>query len=288
MADALPLFHRSLNLLRRGGNDVVRRLAELVQASALHGSKSAFHVRALGMRFQDFDGSAKSIERALEEGREATRADRDLPFVLSTARNDPALVLSYFRDPMALRGSYDRVEINFNLSRPLIGDGGLMTFAGLMKYVALCVEGFDADTAAVHDSHLFQIVGSAYTRQMSMRNLPRSQHRYIPVAEIVERTPVDLVKRLSHVMHPTSFDLTKIPPAVYWINYWSAKQVKTLGEDRVRGAGWGFLVEHPRGGLLLASQREEFDALNRDHLENLARIADRLDLYSVQSSGAKA
>ena len=38
----------------------------------------------------------------------------------------------------------------------------------------------------------------------------------------------------------------------------------------------------PRGGLLLASQQEEFDALNLEHLERIARIADVLDLYSVQ------
>jgi hypothetical protein len=277
-----PLFHRSLNLLRRGSQDLAQRLTDLVLASALFSEETTFRIRSLGMRNDDFDGSASEVERALEEAAQATKSNHDKPFVLGTARENPALILVYYADPMAVKGSYDRVEIHFDLSRPLLGNSGLFSFGNLMKYIAVCVDAFDAATAAVHDSRLFELVASAYTHEKSMQSLPPSEHKYIPVPEIVEITAPALVERLSRVRHPTTFDLTLIPPAVFWINYWSARQVQALGADRVRKAGWSFLAELPGGGLLLASQREEFDALNQEHLETLAKLADRLDLYSFQ------
>jgi len=261
---------------------VAQRLTDLVAASALFSEETTFRIRSLGMRYEDFDGSAAAVEQALEQSLQAAKSDYDRPFVLGTARENPALILVYYADPMAVKGSYDRVEIHFDLTRPLLGDSGLFTFGNLMKYIAICVDAFDAATAAVHDSRLFELVASAYTREKSMQSLPPSEHKYIPVPEIVEITAPALVERLSHVRHPTTFDLTLIPPAVFWINYWSAKQVQAIGVDRVRQAGWSFLMELAGGGLLLASQREEFDALNREHLETLAKLADRLDLYSVQ------
>jgi hypothetical protein len=280
-----PLFHRSLNLLRRASKDITHRLADLVRTSALFSERTAFRVRSLGMRYEDFDGSATSIKHTLDQ---AANGIGDTPFVLGTTRENPALTLVYYRDPRAVQGSYDRVEIYFDLSRPLLGDSGLFAFEDLMKYIAVSVDAFDAATATVHDSRLFELVASTYTRETSMQSLPPIEHKYIPVPEIVDITAPELVHRLSHVRHPATFDLTEIPSAIFWMNYWSSKQVQTVGVDRVRKAGWGFLAEHPRGGLMLVSQREEFDALNGKHLETIAELMDRLDLYSIQSSKSDA
>ena len=277
-----PLWHRSLNLLRRADRSVARHVSELVEASNYFSDATKFRVRNTGRRFQEFDATKESVEHAFGGAGKSAGRGGDLPFVLATDSSDPALTLSYLHDPLAVRGAYDRIEIGFDLSRPLVGPGGIFTFPDAMKYTARCVDGFDAATAAIHDSRLFELVATGYTLEMSKSQLPPSQHKYIPIPEIVKITPPELFRRLSRLRHPTSFDLTKVPPAVFWINYWNAEQVKSVGEDRVRSAPWGFIAPHPRGGLLLASQQEEFDALKLEHLERIARIADVLDLYSVQ------
>jgi hypothetical protein len=277
-----PLWHRSLNLLRKAGSPA-RHISDLVRASNSFSDATRFHVRLNGTGFRDFDATTESVERAFEEAGKSASRGIDLPFVLGTDRKDPALTLSYLYDPLAVRGAYDRIEIAFDLSRPLTGPGGIFTFPDMMKYIAVCVDGFDAATGAVHDSRLFELVASGYTLEMSKNQLPPNQHKYIPVPEIVKVTPPDLFQRLSRVRHPSSFDLTRIPPAVFWINFWNTQQVRSVGEDRIRSAPWEFIAPHPRGGLLLATQKEEFDAMNPKHLERIARIVDGLDLYSVQA-----
>lgn len=277
-----PLWHRALNLLRRSDRATPREIAELVRASNSFSALTTFRVRSTGTRFQDFEPSEDAVEKVFEEISEKASRGLDLPFILGTDRKNPALTLSYHRDTIAARGAYDRVQIDFDLSRPLVGEGGLFTFPDLMKYTALCVEGFDAATAAIHDSRLLELVSFGYTSEMSKRQLPPSEHKYIPIPDIVKITPTELVQRLSHVHHPSSFDLTKIPPAVFWINYWNAQQVKAVGESRVRSAPWEFIAPHARGGLLLATQKKQLDARDPDDLERIARIADAISLWSVQ------
>ncbi len=285
---SVPLWHRALHLLRKADKAPAQHVADVIAASNSFSDLTRLNVRNTGTSVRDFSASLEAIEAALQATVASARTDVDLPFVLGSDRTTPALVFSYERDPLAFRGSYDLADINFTLSRPLIGPGGLFTFADLMKYTALMVEGFDAATASVHESRLFELIASTYSTEMAKSQIPRSEYKYLPVSEIVRVTPPALVKRLSHVRHPTSFDLTRIPPAVFWINYWNPRQVKAVGEDRVRSAPWAFVAEHPRGGLLLATQTEEFDGLNRDHLQRVARIADTLDLYAVQSGEVRS
>lgn len=283
-----PLWHRGLSLLRRSDRGTPRQIAELVRASNLFSALTTFRVRNTGTRFEEFAPSENAVAKAFAEISQGASRGLDLPFVLGTDRKNPALTLSYHRDPIAVRGAYDRVQIDFDLSRPLVGEGGLFTFPDLIKYTALCAEGFDAATAAIHDSRLFELVSFGYTSEMSKRQLPPSEHKYIPVPDIVKVTPTELVRRLSRVRHPSSFDLTRIPPAVFWINYWSAQQVKAVGESRVRSAPWEFIAPHPRGGLLLATQKKQLDALNPNDLERIAKIVDAVDLWSVQAEKRRA
>jgi hypothetical protein len=277
-----PLWHRALALLRRADRHIDRDLFRLLDASARFSERTAFRVRAKGASFEDFALSIEPVRVMLKESQQT-----GVPFFVATDRQNPLMSLTYYRDPLAPRGAYDTVEIRFDLSRPLVGSGGLFSFADLMKYIGLSVDTFEAASAAVHDSRLLELIASGYSREMAKQQLPRSEHKYLPVAEIEKVTPPQLVRRLSHYAHPMSFDATKIPQAVFWINYWDHTLVKSVGEDRIRAAPWGFIAHHPRGGLLLATQREEFDALNVDHLERIARIADALDLYSLQTGRHK-
>jgi hypothetical protein len=287
MNEQPPLWHRALTLLRRADQHIERHLTELLEGSALFGERTAFRVRAKRGSFEDFAGSIESIRQTMEETQQAARRGVDLPFVLGTSRKDPMMTLSYQRDASAPRGAYDTVDIGFDLNHPLVGDNGHFSFTDLMKYIGLAVDTFDAASAAVHDSRLQELVTSTYSREMAKSQLPPSEHKYLPVAAIEEITPQQLVRRLSHYAHPSSFDATKIPQAVYWINYWDRTLVKSVGEDRIQAAPWAFVAKHPRGGLLLATQKEEFDALNKEHLERVAKLADALDLYALQTAKRK-
>jgi hypothetical protein len=262
-------------------------LAELLKASALFGERTAFRMRATEDSFEDFTASNESVRQIFEELDRAGYLEMGFPAMFATTTDDPLLTLTFERQTLGSLRPHDRARISFNLDKPLVGNGGIFSFAELMKYVGVCVDAFDASSGAIYDSRLQELVSSVYLREKAKRESPPELYEDWPTPAIQEFTPRELARRLSHYADPASFDVAKIPTAVFWINYWNRTLVESVGEDRVRSAPWNLIVDHPRGGLLLATQREEFDALNEEHLERIARVADVLDLYTLQTGKRK-
>jgi hypothetical protein len=283
----VPLWQRSMVLVRQSRGHQAAPLQRLVQACAAFSERTTFRFRSRGRGLTPFSGTSAEIEQMLAEELRARGRGRDAPFVLATDRHDPLLILSYLRDPFTPSRPHYKVEISFSLERPLVGPGGHFTFDELGALFATCISGYQAATGAIYDSQLLEIVRSTVTREAMMQQLPPKEYQYIPVSPAVQAVPRSLVERLARIRHFMTFDITGVPEAVFWINYWGPQQLVSVGEHRIRAAPWAFIAPHPDGGLILASQCEAFDALNPDHLERLANIADAIDLYTVQGESRK-
>lgn len=283
----IPLWNRVMTLTRPGGDDPAPSVAGLVQSCAAFSERTVFRYRIGGRSPKPFNGALVEIEGMFDESRRAMERGRDLPVVLATDRQVPFLTLSFAQDPLSPKQPHHKVEISFDLSRPLVGPRGHFTFDELIAFFTVCISGFRPATGSIYDSQLLEIVVSTMTREAMIRQLPPKEHSYIPVSPVVEAVPRELVERLARLRHPTTFDITHIPEAVFWINYWGPKQLVAVGEARIRAAPWAFIAPHPSGGLLLASQRDAFDALNTNHLSQLALIADAIDLHSIQGNHHK-
>ncbi|WP_406631582.1 hypothetical protein [Amycolatopsis sp. WGS_07] len=80
---------------------------------------------------------------------------------------------------------------------------------------------------------------------------------------------------------PQEYDTRRVPPGVWWANYWDARQVRTLGENRVHAARWARL--RPAGqGLLLAPTEEPLDPSRADHAALLRELVEGLGLPAAQ------
>lgn len=276
------LWSRSMSLIRERDNTPAPNIQAVVQRCAEFSERTIFRFKALGRRIETFSGTLSEIEEMVENLYRGIEGGESLPFVLITDRRDPLLTLSVIEDPLSPSQPYHKMEIFFNLKRPLVGPSSHFTFEELMVLFSRCCQGFEAATAAIYDSQLLEIVTSEITRHAIMLQLPPNEHKHIPISPIVQALPKEIVERLARLRHPLEFSTTKVPEAVFWINYWGPKQIANVGESRVRSAPWEYIDSHPSGGLILASQKEAFDALNLKHLEKLAKIADAIDLYSIQ------
>jgi hypothetical protein len=283
----LPLLKRSMMLIRRASADIASHIEQLVRAAGLFSDRTAFRVRRTRTRTLEFRGSREEIETALEESRLAARAERDEILALGTSAAEPLLILTYLRDTMVSSRQYDTVDIAFNLERPLVGSGGHFSFGELLKFFAVLVDAFDAGTGSIGDSQLLQLIGYAYTQKALKAQLSRAELKQVSVPDIVQAAGPEIVARISRLQHPTSFNVLEAPAAVRWINYWGPRQVRAVGPERIRKAPWGFQAEHPGGGMLLASQEVQFDALNLQHLERIAAIVDAIALHEVQKKHQK-
>jgi hypothetical protein len=81
---------------------------------------------------------------------------------------------------------------------------------------------------------------------------------------------------------PQEYDIRRVPPGIWWVNYWDPTQLQTVGEDRVRTAGWARLRPATRGGLLLAATEEPSDPADPDHVVKLRQLVADLRLRSLQ------
>lgn len=80
------------------------------------------------------------------------------------------------------------------------------------------------------------------------------------------------------------YDRLRVPAGVFWVNYWSAALVATLGQARVRAAGWARIIEAASGALVLVATDEPLDPQSPSHLDRLRSILDRLQLREAQES----
>lgn len=292
------LWERLFRFTRPSVDPLVPAVTGLVRAAAQFSERTRFTVTLDERGARKFDGTEESIHRVLRSSMQRFGgpgfkgiADPEAllevegpvsAFALATDADEALIVLRYMPDPLAPAGSNHLVEFSFDLDRPLVGPAGHFSFDELWRLFAAAATGFGARWGAVLDSQLMEIVNWRIANEESLRRLPRSERKHFHTDWPYSQVPGTLVERLSRIRHPLYFDLHEVPPAVWWLNYWTARHVAAIGEERVRAAPWARIEEQPDGALLLATQEEAFDATNTVDLERIARILEMLELYDVQ------
>lgn len=113
--------------------------------------------------------------------------------------------------------------------------------------------------------------------EIGVSRLPPSERHHVPTPSmegIIDDLPPLLVR--------SEFDYTCVPDGVWWINFWSAKQVETIGLGRIRSADWFQVIEQSGGTLVLVATEEPTDVRLPEHREKLGRIVEHLRLKELQ------
>jgi hypothetical protein len=80
-----------------------------------------------------------------------------------------------------------------------------------------------------------------------------------------------------------TYDSSKIPCGICWVNYWSQDQVNNIGREKIINAGWYKLVELPNQAIVTATTSELPNlASNPEHLKKFEQISQALDLRTLQ------
>ena len=91
-----------------------------------------------------------------------------------------------------------------------------------------------------------------------------------------------LAELLPAVLPLNEFDERRVPWAIWWVNFWDAIKVETVGLERIRSAPWTSLIELPDGSVVAAATEEVTEATNPLHLASLAQIVEHLGLRELQ------
>jgi hypothetical protein len=205
----------------------------------------------------------------------------DKVFMLTTAKEDPFFVLGPKEDPYNFSDD-DGLEFSFYTGKPILKPEGYLSFRDSKEFFIATINSYEAYTGYIHDSYLEEITTFAFVQNNIKAQLPRDQWKHIPAPEIIKRIPSSIAESLSRLTSPEQFNIFEVPQAIYWFNYWNKHQVENVGEDKIKAAPCEVIEKQKNGGYILITQKENFDALNNEHLQKLARIYDHLNLYEVQ------
>jgi hypothetical protein len=80
----------------------------------------------------------------------------------------------------------------------------------------------------------------------------------------------------------TTFDSSKVPYGLWWVNYWSNTQVETVGRQKIRNADWHKLYELPNGSIIGLVTEIMTDLANPQHKTKLTSLSKYFDLREIQ------
>jgi hypothetical protein len=145
----------------------------------------------------------------------------------------------------------------------------------VMALVSAAAIGFGAYHAHIDDTRLRHRYFSERAGARAASLVPEEYRRYVPEPEV-------FAEKLPELLLEDEYDRRKVPAGVWWVNYWDAEQVRTVGVEAIRDAGWARRDELPGGGWLLAATEEPLDPDRPDHLARLRTLLDRLRLAELQ------
>jgi hypothetical protein len=153
-----------------------------------------------------------------------------------------------------------------------------VTAAALAALVRDAAEQFGSTQAYVEDDVLLLRYFSRRATERARAATPPEFRAHIPdPPDFGDDVDLDLL-----VVH--DYDRLRVPAGVFWVNSWSAALIATLGQARVRAAGWARILESASGALVLVATDEPLDPQRPPHLERLRAILDHLRLREAQES----
>lgn len=159
--------------------------------------------------------------------------------------------------------------LSFSLPTP---EPPLETVTTVVRAVA---ESFRAYHAHVSDDRLLLRYQSQRATARAKAALPQALQQYVP-------EPIATAGDLPELLLPDEFDRRRVPTGVWWVNYWDAVQVATVGLERVLAAGWARVIDAGDGAQVLAATTEPLDPERPDHLTQLKTLLVRLRLAELQ------
>ncbi|HWO21516.1 MAG TPA: hypothetical protein VNO30_22260 [Kofleriaceae bacterium] len=217
----------------------------------------------------------------------ARRVELDLPRI-ATAINRPGGLAVVDRPThwttmvQVAKTPHQRRE-SFELSLPGPREHQLLDLDGMMALSHACAVALGAHV--VYTLHLALHVTYHGRRQIerteqNLATLPPKIRAGIP-KQTFEPVP-HIVPGLPDLLEAIDFEETLVPDGVYWLNWWNAKMIDTLGRERVEGAGWAQIARHADGSMTLAATEAPPDLTSADDVGQLVRILEALDLRAQQ------
>jgi hypothetical protein len=214
--------------------------------------------------------SVPGVSEYLREIDRRNRAGRfDIP-ALSAATGEETLLVLLGEVPF-VSGGIANAQFVMPEREPA---GGYATLMGALA------QAFGAFNGRIHQEDLFNryVTRGVEERLREVDKTLSPEHRQwssSPSANFSDGVNLDL-------LHPDHLDRRLVPTGVWWTNYWNADQLRTLGEDRVRDAGWAAVLQAANGALVLSATHEPLDLRQRAHLQQLEHLVRAIGLRAAQ------
>jgi hypothetical protein len=156
----------------------------------------------------------------------------------------------------------------------------------MMELVRDVATGFGATVAYTEDAALQRAYLRDRPERLARAQMQRAGVEPAPHAIAAPLTPGGGtgLGALPELRHNVEIDHDAVPPAVYWINWWSATQVGTLGAEVVRSAGWAHVLEADDGSMTLAAADHPPDLGDAGQVARLAALVQALSLRAAQDA----
>lgn len=274
-------FTRSMQLLRDKNPGNKKRFLKVVDTCNAFSPVTRLKYIFDGKRSFPYSSHEDILKAWAKMERQFGGAGLDEVFMMTTDDKEEFFSLSPMLDAFEGRG-IDGIEFTFSTDKPLLKPDGYISFNECRELFIAAINSYEAYVAFIHDSDLEQLVTFGFVYRVMKEQLPKSEWKYIPTPDIVEKVPAALAERLSKLHSSDDFNRLEVPEAIYWFNYWNPYMVKNVGEDRIRKAPCAVVEKQDNGGYILIVQKENFDARNVEHLEKLAKVYDHFNLYELQ------
>ncbi|WP_343670561.1 hypothetical protein [Chitinophaga sp.] len=252
----MSLYNRVLKISREKNASSSQRFLDLVLACNAFSDTTRLPYIFDGISYTEYKSPA-ILAQTLAGAKKAWEEGKDV--ILATHKGDSIFSLTHsdiFDDT-----EQDDAEFAFNLRKPLLGPDGYFSFDTFFNFFKTTIQAYDGKIARVYDSEL----------ELLIQGLD------------VNGRPAPL-NPINNLMTPGTFDILKIPEAVYWFNYWNKEQVQLIGEEKLNKAPFEVIEKQSDGGYILITQKENFSARTEEHIKKLSAICAYLDLYTLQES----
>jgi hypothetical protein len=96
----------------------------------------------------------------------------------------------------------------------------------------------------------------------------------LPIEGVIDTLPELLLDR--------EFDIKQVPNGVWWVNYWTNRQVQNIGLTKIKDADFFKLIEMNNGEILSVLTHELTSVTNQEHMTRISRIIEKLELRKSQ------
>jgi hypothetical protein len=223
----------------------------------------------------------------------ARRFELDLPHIATSINRPGGLAVvdrptQWTTMVQVARTAPQRRE-SFELSLPGPREHQLLELDGMMSLIHTCAATLEAHVAytlhlALHVSYHGRRAIERTERNLA--HLPPRIRASIP-KQTFEPVP-GIAPGLPDLLEALDFDETLVPDGVYWLNWWNARMIDTLGRERVETAGWTRIAHHDDGSMTLAATEAPPDLTSPEDVGRLVRILDALELRAQQERHAVA